>query len=476
MTTAGADDQLRRRVREFRREFVDHLAEWVRIPSIAGDPDHRDDLPRSANHLAGLCRSAGFPRVEVWQQGDTSAVYAEWRADASAPTALVYSHHDVRAVIGEPWRETTPFAPVERDGRLFGRGASDAKGQVIAHLWGLRALLADGRSSPPVTLRLLVDGEEELGSPNLADLLEAHADDLACDLIVYSDTSLLDAVRPAVTTSVRGVIGAELTVRGPAHDVHSGAVSGPSPNPVADLARLISKLHDADGRITLPGFYDAVTTPTPEQRDQYAALAVDDDWWLEESDTGRITGERGYSVPELLWARPALEVISMSGGDLDDLPRAVIPASATAALSIRIVDGQTPEAVADQLERWVETEAGDIRAELTISRKTAEAPYRTPDHPAVDALAEAMRIGFGVDSVGRMGNAGGGPAELLARALAAPLVFFGTGLVSDRWHGSDERARLDVLENGAATLAAFWPRLADTLRDDRLHESMPPTE
>jgi acetylornithine deacetylase/succinyl-diaminopimelate desuccinylase-like protein len=462
--TAGAD-AIRGLVREHRREFLDHLAEWVRIPSIAGDPDHVDDLPRSANHLAGLCRAAGFPRVEVWQQGDTSAVFAEWRADAAAPTVLVYSHHDVRAVIGEPWRATTPFVPVERDGCLFGRGASDAKGQVIAHLWGLRALLADDRSAPPVTLKLFVDGEEELGSPNLAELLEAHAADLGCDLIVYSDTNLLDPARPAVTTSVRGMIGAELTVLGPAHDVHSGAVSGPSPNPLLDLASLISRLHDADGRITLPGFYDDVATPTPEQRHEYAALAVDDDWWLEESDTGRITGERGYSVPELLWARPALEVISVSGGDLDDLPRAVIPASATAALSIRIVDGQTPEAVADQLERWVEAEAGDIRTELSISRTTAEPPYRTPDHPAVEALAEAMRIGFGVDSVGRMGNAGGGPAELLARALDAPLVFFGTGLVSDRWHGSDERVRLDVLEKGAVTLAAFWPRVAEALAD-----------
>lgn len=464
---AGADDELRGLVRGHRREFIDRLAEWVRIPSIAGDPEYADALPRSANHLAGLCRATGFPRVEVWQQGDTSSVFAEWRADASAPTVLVYSHHDVRAVIGEPWAETHPFTPVERDGCLFGRGASDAKGQVIAHLWGLRALLTNG-SALPVTLKLFIDGEEELGSLNLAALLEERRGDLSCDLIVYSDTTLLDPRRPAVTTSVRGMIGAELTVFGPEHDVHSGAVSGPSPNPVVDLAALIGRLHDTDGRVTLPGFYDAVTTPTPEQREDYAALGVDDDWWLEESDTDRVAGERGYSVPELLWARPALEVISIKGGDLEGLPRAVIPASATASISIRLVDGQTPEAVAGQLERWVEAEARGIRTELSIQRKSAEAPYRTPDHPAVEALADAMRIGFDVDAVGRMGNAGGGPAELLARTLDAPLVFFGTGLVSDRWHASDERVRLDVLERGAVTLAAFWPRVAKALSGDDL--------
>lgn len=466
---AAASSGLHAEVRDHRREFLDRLAEWVRIPSIAGDPDYAAALPQSANHLAGLCRAVGFPRVEVWPQGDTTAaVFAEWRADAAAPTVLVYSHHDVRAVIGEPWRETEPFTPVERDGCLFGRGASDAKGQVIAHLWGLRALLAGGRRTPPVTLKLLVDGEEELGSPNLADLLDAHAADLGCDLIVYSDTTLLDPARPAVTTTVRGLIGAELTVHGPTHDVHSGAVSGPSPNPILDLATLLSALHDADGRVTLPGFSDHVTTPTPEERESYAALELDDRWWLRESDTGRITGERGYSVPELLWARPAVEVISVSGGDLEELPRAIIPASASAALSIRIVEGQTPEEVAAQLERWVaeESAARGIRAEVSISRKTAEAPYRTPEHPAVEALAEAMRIGFGVDAVGRMGNAGGGPAELLARTMDAPLVFFVTGLISDRWHGSDERVRLDVLEHGAATLAALWPLLADAMRDE----------
>ncbi|MDQ0895589.1 M20/M25/M40 family metallo-hydrolase [Agromyces ramosus] len=467
--TILTDHRMRSALQEHRREFIDHLAEWVRIPSIAGDPDHVDDLPRSANALAGLCRAVGFPRAEVWQQGETSTVFAEWPADATAPTVLVYSHHDVRAVIGESWNETQPFTPIERDGCLFGRGASDAKAQVIAHLWGLRALLGDGRSAPPVTVKLLVDGEEETGSPNLAELMEARADDLTCDLIVYSDTTLLDPERPALTTSVRGMIGAELTVLGPAHDVHSGAVSGPAPNPVVDLARLISRLHDEDGRITLPGFYDAVTTPTAEQSQQYSALEVDDAWWLAESDTMRVTGEHGYSIPELLWARPALEVISIKGGDLDDLPRAVIPASATASLSIRLVDGQSPEAVAGQLERWVEAEADarGIRTELSIARKTAEAPYRTPAHPAVEALDEAMRIGFGVDFVGRMGNAGGGPAELLARTLDAPLVFFGTGLVSDRWHDSDERVRLDVLEKGAATLAAFWPRLAEAMRDEQ---------
>ncbi len=457
-----------------RAEIEEQLSAWVGIASVAGDPEHEQDLEHSANYLAGLLRAAGFPRVELWSQGDTVAVFAEWpAADAAAPAVVVYSHHDVRAAGAEPWRQTQPFTPVVRDGLLYGRGSSDAKGQVLAHLWSVRALLESGAdaglapSAPPVTLRLLIDGEEELGSPNLAAMLEAHADDLECDLIVYSDTMLIHPDRPAVCTSVRGMIGAELTVFGPERDVHSGAVSGPSPNPAVDLSRVLARLHDDDGRVTLPGFYDAVTTPTAEQRAEYAALGLDDDWWLGESGTDRIAGERGFSVPELLWARPAIEVISIEGGDIDGLPRAVIPTSATASLSLRLVDGQQPEEVARQLERWLEANASGIRYELEISHLTAEPPYRTPDHPAVDALAEAMRVGWNVAEVGRMGNAGGGPAALLAQSLDAPIVFFGTGLVSDRWHAADERVRLDVLERGAATLAAFWPRLAAAFPFDR---------
>ena len=485
---ANRDDALLRPfLARHRAELEDQLAAWVGIASVAGEPEHEQDLHRSANFIAGLLRAAGFPRVELWPQGDTVAVFAEWPAAdagagaAGAPAVVVYSHHDVRAAGGEPWRQTHPFTPAVRDGCLHGRGSSDAKGQVLAHLWGIRALLESGADAaddagagaesaapaasaapvaPPVTLRLLIDGEEELGSPHLAALLEEHAGDLDCDLIVYSDTMLLDPDRPAVCTSVRGMIGAQLTVFGPERDVHSGAVSGPSPNPVVDLARVLARLHDEDGRVTLPGFYDAVTTPTAEQRAEYAALEVDDDWWLAESGTDRIAGERGFTVPELLWARPAVEVISIEGGDIEGLPRAVIPASAMASLSLRLVEGQHPEDVAEQLERWCEENARGIRYELEISHTTAEPPYRTPDHPAVDALAEAMRIVWDVAEVGRMGNAGGGPAALLAEALDAPIVFFGTGLVSDRWHAADERVRLDVLERGAATLAAFWPRLA----------------
>ena len=438
------------------------LGDWVRIPSVAGDPELRADVARSAEWLAARCRDAGFPVAEVVPTGDSFAVIAEWCHAPGAPTVLVYSHHDVRAVREANWTVTAPFAPLRAGGRLYGRGASDAKGQVIAHLWGLRAhLAATGRAAPAVNLKLLIEGEEEMGSPHLAELLEARRARLAADVVVFSDTLQWSRDQPALCTSVRGMIGAQIEVRGPERDTHSGAVSGAAPNPILELCALLASLHDDEGRIALPGFADAVAEPAGG-RAEYAGLDFDGGDWLERSGTRRVAGESGATVFERLWARPAIEVISIAGGDADGLPRAVIPATARAELSIRTVPPQRCDDVAAGLREFVAERFPDpARVSLEISEHTSQEPYRTPDHPAVGALARAMAAGHGVAAVPRMGNAGGGPAELLARVLDAPVLFYGTGLVEDRWHADDESADPRMLEAGAATIAALWSELGD---------------
>jgi acetylornithine deacetylase/succinyl-diaminopimelate desuccinylase-like protein len=443
-------------------EFVEELSSWIRIPSVAGDPDRLVEVVRSAHWLAGTLREMGFPTVEIWSEDEAPAVYAEWCADASAPTVLVYSHHDVRVSKDEQWKETPPHEPVVRDGFLYGRGASDAKGQVLAHLWGIRAhLAAGGRSTPAVNLKLLIEGEEEIGSPHLAQLLKDNANRLAADLVIFSDTMLWHADHPAVCTSMRGTINAHLEVYGPDRDVHGGAVSGPAPNPVLGLARLLGDLYDDEGRITIPGFYDDVLEPSERRRKELAQLPYSDEDWLARSETGSTCGEIGYSILEQLWTRPAIEAISIIAGDPDGLPRAVIPAVAAADLSIRTVPNQTVPAVAAQLREWVARSLDpEFDHELTVTEDTGQDPYQTPeDHPAVQALSAAMEAGFGKPA-GRMGNAGGGPARWLEQACGAPIVFFGTGLPEDHWHDSNERAAIEVLRNGAATLAHLWPRLA----------------
>ena len=445
-------------------DLVDELIGWVRLRSVAGLPEREPDLIRSANWLAGTLRATGFPVVEVWKVEGAPAVYAEWCAAPDAPTVLVYSHHDVRAAKDELWEETPPFEPTLRDGRVYGRGTSDAKGQMLSHIWGVRAHLhATGRDAPAVNLKFLVEGEEETGSAHLADLLEENRERLAADVVVFSDTLLWRADHPAVCTSLRGMISAQLQVFGPLRDVHSGAVSGPAPNPAVELSKLLGQLHDEKGRLTLPGFYDDVAEPSERRRAELAALPFTEDDWLARSETRSAGGEVGYSVLEQLWTRPAAEVLSLMAGDPVGASRAAVPSVATANLSIRTVADQKIADVADQLRRWVaDTISDTVDYELTVSEETAQEPYRTPeDHPALEALAAAMQDGFGKPA-GRMGNAGGGPAELMSRVLGAPVVFFGTGLPEDRWHDSDERVSVEVLVNGAATLAHLWQRLADT--------------
>jgi acetylornithine deacetylase/succinyl-diaminopimelate desuccinylase-like protein len=456
-----ADDEIRSYLDAHTPALIDRLSEWIRIPSVAGVPERKHNLTRSANWLAGELRDVGFPTTEIWQGAEGPAVYAEWAAAPGSPTVLIYSHHDVRAVKEENWDQTSPFDPVFRNGRLYGRGSSDAKGQVTAHIWGVRAHLnATGRSAPAVNLKVLVEGEEEAGSPGLADLLEANRSRLDADAVIFSDTLLWRADHAAICTSIRGMLGARIEVYGPLTDIHSGAVSGAAPNPALELSRLLAQLYDQKGRITLPAFYDDIEQISPRRRAELAALPFDPQDWLDRSHTRSIVGEEGYTVLERLWERPALEVIALAAGDPVGVARAAVPSMASADLSIRTVAGQKVKVVADQLRRWVAESISDGYAyELSLDTETAQEFYRTPDCSFIDALSAAMAKGFQTSEVGRMGNAGGGPADLLASALNVPVVFFGTGLVEDNWHDSDESVRADILKAGAVTLAVLWEEL-----------------
>lgn len=447
-------------------ELTERLAEWVTIPSIAGDTEHRGDLRRSAHWLAGEMRAAGI-EASVLESGESWAVLGEFATDPGAPTALVYSHHDVRTVKPEEWAEAEPFTPVRRDGRLYGRGASDAKGQALAHVWALRAL-RDLEGGSPINVVLLIEGEEEIGSPNLAALLEAHAERLACDVIVFSDTVQWRVDAPAAVTSMRGTVNATLTVRGPDRDVHSGVVAGATVNPAATLAQALAALHDEQGRVAVPGFYDDVAELTDQRRAEFAALPFDEHDWITRTETRTISGEDDFTVLERLWARPSIEVMSLLAGDPLGLPRSVIPREATASLSIRTAAGQRIPAVAEQLRGFFASVLpADAEYELSIGEALGQEPYETPRGPLLGALERALERGCDIPLRGRMGNAGGGPADLLTRTFDAPIVFLGTGLPEDRWHSSDESVDLRMLQRGAASIAHLWHELAEVLRQRR---------
>ncbi|POM24820.1 Succinyl-diaminopimelate desuccinylase [Actinomadura rubteroloni] len=450
-----------------RDAFLSDLTEWLSIPSVSGDPARAGDVRRSAEWLAAHLRRTGFPTVEVWETGGHPAVFAEWpAADAAAPAALVYGHHDVQPVEPLDEWETDPFAPVQRGDRLIGRGTSDDKGQIFFHTLGLRAgLAASGASAPPVTLKLLVEGEEESGSVHFADLLRERRDRLACDVVVISDTTMWAEDVPSMCTGMRGLTEAELTVRGPDTDLHSGSFGGAVPNPLHALATMVAALHDADGRVTLPGFYDDVIPLTDDERVLFAKLPFDEDAWLRTAGNSRAAyGEAGYTTLERVWARPTAEVNGMWGGHTGPGGKTIVPREAHAKISFRLVAGQDPARVQEQFRAWAaaHTPPG-VAVEVRIPGGGVRPCFSPIDSPGVRAARAAMERAFGTEILFTR-EGGSGPEADLADVLGAPLVFLAVGLAGDRIHAPNEKVEIPLLLKGAEAAAYLWDELAAALR------------
>ena len=473
-------------------EFFGALKQWLTIPSISADPARHGDVRRSAQWLAAHLRDTGFPVVEVWETGDDGspglpAVFAEWPAadpaapppaapgaapppvaNTAAPVVLVYGHHDVQPV--EPLEQWTspPFEPAERDGQLLARGASDDKGQVLFHALGTRAALAaTGADAPPVTLKLLIEGEEESGSPHFPALLHRERERLSCDVIVISDTTMWAADVPSMCIGMRGLAAAEIELRGPERDLHSGSFGGGVPNPLHALASLLDGLHDDEGRITLPGFYDAVRPMSAQEREIFAQLPFDEKAWLAEAGhSGAAAGEAGFSTLERIWARPTAEVNGMWGGHTGPGGKTIIPAAAHAKLSFRLVADQEPEAVIAGLRQYVaEHTPPGIEATVHLTEGGVRPSFSPPDSAAVRAGRAAMRRAFGTEVLFTR-EGGSGPEADLADILGAPLVFVAVGLDSDRIHAPNEKVEMDLLLKGAQAAAYLWEELATELKGD----------
>ncbi|MCC8245223.1 M20/M25/M40 family metallo-hydrolase [Saccharothrix luteola] len=454
-------------VAAFADDFLTGLREWLAIPSIGVDPAHHGDVAASAHWLADALRRDGWSDVRVWDEGPAlPAVYAcRPAADPDAPTVLVYGHHDVQPVDPvEQWHHP-PFEATVIGEELFGRGASDDKGQVAMHLLGMRAhLAATGAEHPAVTVKLFVEGEEESGSPHLTRLLDDHRDDLACDLVVFTDTPLYGRDAPTVCTGQRGVYGAEVVFTGGTSEVHSGRAGGSVPNPATAIARLVAALHDEDGRVRLPGFYTDVIEPTAAERADYAALPFDEAEWLANAGGAQgVAGEPGWSTLERVWVRPTAEVNGIHGGYTGPGLKTVVPARASVKLSFRLVPDQRPERVADALREFVarHTPAG-LHAEVVPSGDGAP-PYAVDvSHPAVGAVRDAVQAAF--DQPVRFSRTGGsGPAALLHGWLGVPVVYLGATLPDDRIHAPNERVVVPLLLRGAEAAARLWRLLPERL-------------
>jgi acetylornithine deacetylase/succinyl-diaminopimelate desuccinylase-like protein len=450
------------------RGFFDELKQWLVIPSISADPGHHGDVRASARWLAAHLRATGFPEVEIWETGSPRspglpAVFACWpAADRRAPTVCVYGHHDVQPV--EPLSEwdSPPFEPAERDGQLLARGASDDKGQVMVHSLGIRACLAAaGATAPPVTIKLLIEGEEESGSPHFADLLRERAERLACDVIVVSDTTMWAADVPSMCTGMRGVVAAEITLRGPDSDLHSGSFGGGVPNPLHAMAALLAGLHDADSRVTLPGFYDRVVPLTAQERELFARLPYEEKLWLADAGHSQAAaGEAGFTTLERVWARPTAEVNGMWGGHTGPGGKTIVPREAHAKVSFRLVADQEPAEVAAGLRDYVATHTPPgVEAEVSFEGPGVRPCFSPVGSPAVQAGRRAMEQAFGREVLFTR-EGGSGPEADLGEILGAPLVFVAVGLDSDRIHAPNEKVEMDLLLKGAEAAAYLWQELA----------------
>jgi len=451
-------------VNDHRQRLLDDLDQWLRIPGISAQPERHADVRRGADWFADAARRTGFPVVEVLDDGPwLPAVYAEWRSeDAGAPTVLVYGHHDVQPVDPLDLWHTDPFSPTLDGDVLRARGASDDKGQLLFHLLGVQAhLAATGRSTPAVTLKLLVEGEEESGSPHFADLLEAHKDKLGCDVVVVTDTGIVAPDVPSTVTGMRGMVAATVHFHGPDLDLHSGVFGGAVPNPATAIARMVGALHDDRGRVQVPGFYDDVVELTDTERELFAKVPSDDAEFMKVAQSRALHGENGFTTLERIGARPTAEVNGIGGGYQGDGHKTVIPSDAFVKLSFRLVANQDPAKIISGVDRFVGEHTPDgIVADVAWEGSGVKACLVPLGTPAYEALTDAISAAFDGAQVLPTREGGSGPEAALQEATGVPLVFLGFMLPDDQIHAPNEKVSVPLLYKGAEAAAHLWAGFA----------------
>ena len=433
--------------------FIRELCDFLRIPSISAQPRHAGDVRRCAEWLAAHLHTIGLDRVRVIETPRHPLVCAEWRRAPGRPTLLIYGHYDVQPV--DPLNEwqSPPFEPAVRGDYLYGRGASDDKGQLFCHLKAIEAYLrTSGRL--PVNVVCLFEGEEEIGSPNLAPFIRRHRRALAADAAAISDTSIPAPDRPAITYGLRGSLGLELELRGPRQDLHSGHFGGAIHNPAQALCDMLATLHDASGRVTIPGFYDRLRPISPAERAALARAAPSDAQILRNAGVERGWGERAYTLYERATIRPALTINGITAGYQGPGGKGIIPARAAAKLSFRLVLDQDPREVARLFrEHIARVTPPTVRAAVRVY-SAARPALISREHPALRAAAVAYRRGFGAAPAFLRSGGTIPVVNTLQEILGVPTALMGFGLPGDRIHAPNERFYLPNFDNGIAT--AIW--------------------
>jgi len=441
---------------------VEELVEFLRIPSVSAQSQHREDVSRAARWLAEHLSRMGMKDARVLPTAGHPIVYAEWIDDPAKPTALIYGHYDVQPVDPLPLWQSPPFEPAVREGRLYARGASDDKGQVMIHLAALRAWLAT-RGRLPVNVRVLIEGEEEVGSPSLEPYLLTHPDLVRADFIVISDTGMFAPGLPTLCTGLRGIAVAEVHVTTAATDLHSGLYGGAAPNAVQVLCELIAACKGPDGRVAIPGFYDRVLEPSAAERASYGSLPFDERGVLAGLGLKAFAGEAGYSPFERMTIRPTFEVNGMWGGFLGEGSKTVIPREARAKITCRLVPDQEPEEVLDLLAAHLRRICPPY-ASVEVERGAGGRPWKASlGHPATEAAIRALEAAFGRKAA-TVPSGGSIPiVESLDRVTGAPMVLMGFADPDCNAHAPNEFFSLETFRMAREACAVFWQEVAGAL-------------
>ena len=456
MTTI--DSELRAYCDEHEEAHLRELASWVAIPSISADPKHKEDVRRCCERLVQRMREIGL-NSEVLETNGNPLAYGEWLNAPGKPTIVIYGHYDVQPVDPIDLWKSPPFEAQVRDGNVYGRGTVDDKGQVLMHFAAIDAHLRT-RGTLPINIKVVVEGEEEIGSPNFETALDRYREKFRADLAVISDTSVYAEDVPSLTTSMRGLVHWEIAVHGPSEDLHSGYFGGLVQNPIEALARMIAQLKDEHGRVAVPGFYDGVEDLDPRSSEELRALPYDEENEARTLGVPQLSGERDRFPLERQWFRPTLECNGIWGGYQGPGSKTIIPSFAKAKISARLVGKQEPDRVKEAVRAYLVSIAPKgVRVEIS-SHGDTRAVVTSRDHDAVEAAARAMEAGFGKPPV-FIGTGGTiGPVSSFDRILRLPQVLIGVGLPDDRIHAPNEKFTLSQFFGGIRTMCALYDELA----------------
>jgi len=437
--------------------FLNELKELVAIPSISTSPEFNAEVRRAADWLAAHLTSLGMENVQVLPTAPTGhpVVYADHlKAGADKPTVLIYGHYDVQPVDPIELWKTDPFQPREEADQLFGRGSSDMKGQVIASLKAVESIIKTG--DLPINIKWLIEGEEEIGSEHLDAFIQSHKELLACDVCINPDAGMIGPDLPTITYGLRGLMYAEVRVYGPDRDLHSGLVGGTIHNPAQALIELVAGMHDENGRVTLPGFYDRVRPISEEEHKDFERLPVNEETLLNLTKVPALWGEPDYLPVERISARPTLEVNGFLSGFTGAGSKTVLPAHAMVKISCRLVPDQTPEETYRQLIRYLEMNAPKtIRWEIQ-NLHNAGAAITDRDNPGVKALAKALEAVWGSKPLFKREGGSIGVVVQLQQHIGAESVLTGFGLPDDNVHSPNERLHLPTWRKGIDALIHFF--------------------